>query len=236
MPGPEDSAVTNEPTGTSLPSDAEVAPADSAPPRRQARGQAKIDALVRACADIILQGGPTTVTHRSVTHRSVTHRAIAQRAGVSLASTTYYFQSLDQIIEAAGVLLVADWVRNADDAVVRAQKIVSETQGRVDSRTQAELLVRAVLPAGDDAVIRGHYEHLVGAGRSRSLAAGYAQARADFDGVIGQLLTVLSLATLTPAMVVALVDGAAVAALSEGRPVRTHARTLLTPVIDSYPR
>lgn len=179
--------------------------------------------MIRACADIILQGGPTAVTHR----------AVAQRAGVSLASTTYYFQSLDQIIATAGVLLVADWVRNADDVVVQAHVMVAgAADGCVGPRTQAELLVRAVLPAGDDAVVRGHYEHLVGAGRSQSLAAGYAQARADFDRVVGQLLTVLGLTSLAPATVVALVDGAAVAALSEGRPVRPHAKTLLTPLAE----
>lgn len=196
----------------------------TAAPRRQARGQQKRDHLVRACADVILTGGPTAVTHR----------AVATRAEISLAATTYYFQSLDDMIAAAGVLLVADWVRNADDVVAQARAMReggNNARARVDASTRAEMLVRAVLPAGDDAVVRGHYEHLVGAGRSRSLAAGYAQARADFDEVVGQLLTVLDLTDFAPATVVALVDGAAIAALSEGRPVRPHARALLTTLI-----
>ncbi len=191
-------------------------------PRRQPRGQQKRNRLVQACAEVILTDGPTAVTHR----------AVAAHAEVSVAATTYYFQSLDDMMAAAGVLLVANWVRNADDVVAQARALVETGPGAGDARTRAELLVRAVLPAGDDAVIRGHYEHLVGAGRSRSLAAGYAQARADFDGVIGQLLTVLDVTTLCPATVVALVDGAAVAALSEGRPVRPHAQTLLTPTLN----
>lgn len=208
----------------------------SAPPRRQSRGKHKREQLVQACANVMLRDGPAAVTHR----------AVAQQAGMSLASTTYYFQSLDEMIEAAGVLLAADWVRNA--ASVVAELAMAGESDRADAKSlnaqrvtaamRADLLVRAVLPPGDDGVVRSHYEHLVGAGRSASLAAGYAQARADFDAVIGQLLLALGLREVSPAAIVALVDGGAVAALSEGRPVRAHAQALLGLVIqgvDSSP-
>ena len=59
-------------------------------PRRQARGVARRDAIVRAAADLILQEGPA----------SVTHRAVASRADVPLAATTYYFTGLDDLIGA----------------------------------------------------------------------------------------------------------------------------------------
>lgn len=188
--------------------------AQSAPQRRQARAQAKVDALVQACAELILEEGPTTVTHR----------AVAERAQVSLASTTYYFTSLDQMIRAAGRRLVADWVRGATD-VLQAVRAAGPVR---DAHRRAEYVVRAVLPRGDDAVVRGHYEHLVGAGRSDDLAAGYAAARESFDTAIGQLLDELGVGELPAATAVALVDGAAVAALSEGREVRPHAQQLLT--------
>lgn len=171
---------------------------------------------MRACAELINVRGPSAVTHR----------AVAEHAGTSLASTTYYFASLDQMLEAAGELLVDTWVRNAvtvldDDAAVSAA---------ATGRERAMLVVRAVLPAGDDDAVRAHYENLVGAGRSEPLAWGYAAGRDRFDAVIDDLLMRLG-TDLGATSAVALVDGAAVAALNEGRGVHEHATSLVAPFV-----
>jgi TetR/AcrR family transcriptional regulator, regulator of biofilm formation and stress response len=58
---------------------------------RQARGERRCDAILEAALDVIAEHGVSAVTHR----------AVATQAGVPLASTTYYFESLDELLEAA---------------------------------------------------------------------------------------------------------------------------------------
>ncbi|WP_072687203.1 TetR/AcrR family transcriptional regulator [Rhodococcus marinonascens] len=52
------------------------------------KGERRRQALVEAAADLLLEGGFDAVRHRSV----------ASRADLPLASTTYYFESLDDLI------------------------------------------------------------------------------------------------------------------------------------------
>jgi DNA-binding transcriptional regulator YbjK len=65
------------------------------------KGERRRDALVSAAAELLCEGG----------FEAVRHRAVARRAGMPLASTTYYFSSLDNLIAAAvehiGMLEVA---------------------------------------------------------------------------------------------------------------------------------
>jgi DNA-binding transcriptional regulator YbjK len=42
---------------------------------------------------------------------AVTHRAVAKKAGVSLAATTYYFKSRDEMIETAFVTLIREGIK-----------------------------------------------------------------------------------------------------------------------------
>ena len=55
------------------------------------KGERRRQALVEAAADLLLEGGFDAVRHRSV----------ATRADLPLASTTYYFESLDDLIAKA---------------------------------------------------------------------------------------------------------------------------------------
>jgi DNA-binding transcriptional regulator YbjK len=59
----------------------------AAPPKGERRRQA----LVEAASGLFAAGG----------FDAVRHRAVAERAGLPLASTTYYFDSLDELITAA---------------------------------------------------------------------------------------------------------------------------------------
>jgi DNA-binding transcriptional regulator YbjK len=57
---------------------------------RRARGEASRQAILDATVRVIAAGGLT----------SVTHRAVAAEAGVSTASTTYHFATLDDLLQA----------------------------------------------------------------------------------------------------------------------------------------
>ena len=65
------------------------------------KGERRRYALVSAAAELLREGG----------FEAVRHRAVARRAGLPLASTTYYFSSLDDLIASAvahiGMLEVA---------------------------------------------------------------------------------------------------------------------------------
>lgn len=189
------------------------------PTRRQPRGAARRDAIVTAAAALVLDVGPAALTHRT----------IAQRADVPLAATTYYFASLDDLVGAAGTLLAESWATHADRVV---ETLVAEVAPAGDPppaltvERRCAVLVDAVLPAGDDRAVRGHYEHLVSAGRDEVLAAAYATGRAGLDDAVTRLVDLLGVPA-GPEVVVAVVDGAAVSALSEGRDVRVHAELLL---------
>src|SRR6516165_10643403 len=65
------------------------------------KGERRRYALVSAAAELLCEGG----------FEAVRHRAVARRAGLPLASTTYYFSSLDDLITSAvahiGMLEVA---------------------------------------------------------------------------------------------------------------------------------
>src|SRR5690606_8775685 len=172
-------------------------------------GVARREAIVRAAADLILREGPAAVTHR----------AVAARADVPLAATTYYFTGLDDLIGAAGEVIVAGWAEHARGAAERA------------ARGGDRALVDAVRPPGGESEVRGFYEHLVGAGRYPALARAYGEGRQGLDDAIAQLLAVRGLGSVPPALVVAVVDGAAVSALSEGRDVRALAVQLVADLV-----
>ncbi len=55
------------------------------------KGERRRQALVEAAAELLVEGG----------FDAVRHRAVAERAGLPLSSTTYYFDSLDELVAAA---------------------------------------------------------------------------------------------------------------------------------------
>lgn len=180
---------------------------------RTSKGTQRRDQLAAAAADLVLREGPGALTHRRV----------AAAAGASLSATTYYFADLDELATAAGTLLARGWAAHA--ATVLA--------GLTDdpaARPGLDAVVDAVLPPGDDDAVRAHYEHLLGSGRHQALAHAFAQGRAEVDAVVARVVHAVGL-ELPPAVAVALVDGAVVTALSEGRPVRPTAHDLLVAAV-----
>ncbi len=179
-------------------------------PRRQARGTLRRDAIIRATIELILHEGPAAVTHR----------AVASRAGVPLAATTYYFSGLEDLIGAAGRRIAAGWTAHAAEAAKERIK------PRMTDREIAELMADAVLPPGGEKEVRGFYEHLVGAGRYTTLAKAYAEGREALVTTIHEIMTTVG-PEGSAAGLIAMVDGAAVAGLSENRDVRELAIGLL---------
>ena len=178
----------------------------------RAKGAQRRDELARAAAALTLRDGPGALTHRRV----------AAEAGASLSATTYYFASLDDLAAAAGHALADEWAAHAR-AVLAAAPAVTVRQ---DPAGAARVLVDAVLPAGDDAAVRSHYEHLLGAGRQPALATAFASGRGVVDAVLDELVGRVGAPT-SAAVTTAVVDGAVVTALTEGRPVRATACSLL---------
>jgi hypothetical protein len=78
--------------------------------------------------------------------------------------------------------------------------------------------------------VRAHYEQLLAAGRVPARAAALGDGRARLDAVLTTLLAELRL-PVPAAVAIGVVDGAVVAAVSEGREVRASARDLLLAVL-----
>jgi DNA-binding transcriptional regulator YbjK len=93
------------------------------------KGERRRYALVNAAAELLSEGG----------FEAVRHRAVARRAGLPLASTTYYFSSLDDLIASAvahiGMLEVAQ---------LRAQVATLSRRRRSGDKT-ADLLVELLV-------------------------------------------------------------------------------------------
>ena len=86
------------------------------------KGERRRYALVSAAADLLCEGG----------FDAVRHRAVARRAGLPLASTTYYFSSLDDLIAKAVEYAGTREAEQLRDAGGRA--VASASRRRVDGR------------------------------------------------------------------------------------------------------
>ena len=84
-----------------------------AEPTRQVRGERRRQAILEAALRLISQHGVGALTHR----------AVAEEAGVPLASTTYYFDSLDELLEGALQLFV-------DEEATRLTTLAERLEGQ----------------------------------------------------------------------------------------------------------
>lgn len=186
---------------------------------RQERGQRRRDAIATTAAELLVESG----------FAAVTHRAVARRCGVPLGSTTYYFGSRDDLLAAGTQLLVDRWITHAADVADRTRPAE-----RYDPRLAARVLVRALLPATDRDALLAHYEQLVGAVRQPAVADVIRAARPRLLATLGGLIARVRCPDwIGPDHVLAVVDGAVVSALSEGRPdVSAYAEALLADALE----
>nr|WP_050949879.1 TetR family transcriptional regulator [Gordonia effusa] len=181
--------------------------------RRRAR-------LVEAAAELLMAGGVDAVRHR----------AVADQAGLPLASTTYYFGSLDDLLAAAvSHVSAADAASISDrcDALSRRRRGAEATADALaevfvgSDTTQAQLATRYEL-----VVLAARYAGLREAIRERQglLSALHVDALVK-SGRCGDITHV--------AQLMAVEDGAVVGALAQGdREAVTAARDALVEVVD----
>ncbi|MDO4244148.1 MAG: TetR family transcriptional regulator [Actinomyces sp.] len=178
------------------------------------RGLGRRQEIIEAAAAIIRESGPGAVSHR----------AVARRAGCSLSATTYYFDGLDDLLYQAGQVNIGLWASRAEAVadLVESLHELPDLHGRI------ELLLQATLPA--EGPYRGHYVQLISAGAAVAVGQAYRHGRQRLNAAVARVLQHLG-STLRPEIVIAIVDGAAVSALSEGRDVRATAADLLGTVV-----
>lgn len=184
------------------------------------KGEKRRQALVEAAAALLVEGG----------FDSIRHRAVAERAGLPLASTTYYFESLDELVTAA----VEHHGRGELDRGKRCLDVM------VTERRSPEVLVDLVLelllgPPSEDAetdaaAVLLRYERLVATGRRPYLRPLTRTLGGELRGLLKEIF-IRSGADVDDRRVeqlISLVDGAVVNALIEINPdPRGSARRML---------
>ena len=179
---------------------------------RQDRSRRRREALLRATIELL---GETGV-------RSVTHRAVAERAGVPLASTTYYFRSVHELVEEALKLHVAERVAELEQMAALALGIGGASAADIAERL-AEVLVAAPTP-----ILVAQYQMYLEAGRNPALQPAVADALSAFENLAAGMLRALGASDPEGAAeaFVALLDGFALHRLARPRDPAPEAAAL----------
>ncbi|MGV0835442.1 TetR/AcrR family transcriptional regulator [Mycolicibacterium thermoresistibile] len=187
------------------------------------KGERRRDALVSAAADLLCEGG----------FDAVRHRAVARRAGLPLASTTYYFSSLDDLVVQA-----VEHIGTRETHQLE-QRVAALSRRRRGAETTADLLVDVLvgttsgIAATEELISR--YERYIACARQPALRDVQRQIRRQRSDAVVKVVE-RSGRSVRPELVTALVcavDGAVVAALvGEGDGPRATARATLIDVID----
>jgi DNA-binding transcriptional regulator YbjK len=187
------------------------------------KGERRRYALVSAAADLLCEGG----------FDAVRHRAVARRAGLPLASTTYYFSSLDDLI-AKAVEHVGS--REAEKLNHRVATLSRRRRGAESTAdVLVDLLVGDGLGSSDSEELISRYERYVACARHpglRDVQRRMMKQRADAVVEVVERSGRAVREDLVTALVCA-VDGAVVASLvGVGDGPRATARATLIEVID----
>ncbi|MGA8545615.1 MAG: TetR family transcriptional regulator [Mycobacterium sp.] len=188
------------------------------------KGERRRYALVSAAAELLCEGG----------FEAVRHRAVARRAGLPLASTTYYFSSLDDLICSAvahiGMMEVAQ---------LRAE-VAALSRRRRGPETTADLLVDLLV--GSESGPRlieqliSRYERYIACARQpalRDIQRRNLHQRADAISEVIERSGRSVRLELVAALIYA-VDGAVFSALVDDREdPRIVARATMIDIIDS---
>ena len=170
-----------------------------------------------AAAELLVEGG----------FDAVRHRAVAERAGLPLASTTYYFDSLDDLVIAAAEQHGADELARGR---ARLEEL-SKAQRSVDALVELVLEMLLGPPTESDAEsVLLRYERLVATGRRPYLRPLMRKLSGELTALLREILerSGADVDTKRVEQIIALVDGAVVNALIEINPdPREAARQML---------
>lgn len=188
------------------------------------KGVRRRQALASAAADLLVEGGFDAVRHRSV----------ATRAGLPLASTTYYFECLGDLVAAAADVVGAreiDAMRAWIDELGTCPRTLEST---VDLVVDLLIGTHGKAHEGQERLI-ARYERYIASARHPELREVQLRLRTEIDGLLADVLR-RSGRTVREGQLrrlVAVVDGAVVGALGEVDPDPRHmARSMLLDVID----
>lgn len=165
--------------------------------RRRPRGERRRHEILLAALRIVRERGTAAVTHR----------AVAEMAGVPPATTTYYFDSIDELLEEALKLFV-------DDEVERLGQLAANLRSAsVSPHTVSELFAEELLRGGESGDNVAQFELYLEAARRPRLREA---AAACLDAYAGAAEAALSAGGAPRAAegaraFVALVDGLALA-------------------------
>jgi DNA-binding transcriptional regulator YbjK len=186
------------------------------------KGERRRQALVAAAAELLLEGGFDAVRHRSV----------ATRADLPLASTTYYFESLEDLIARA-----VEFSGNAELDTMR-RRVGEVTHRRRGAEATVDLVLDLLVgAAGQDERGRliARYERSVASARHPELREVQLRLRGQLEELLADVLRRSDRVVRTEQLrrLVAVVDGAVVSALTESDPQpRRVARGALLELID----
>ena len=178
---------------------------------RQDRSRHRREVLLRAAIGLLSESGA----------KAVTHRAVAERAGVPLASTTYYFASVQQLIEEALKLHVAERVAEIQGVAAAAAAPGASAQDFAERLAE-------VLATAPTFVLVAQYQMYLEAARNPALRAAVADALGAFERLAAALLGALGAREPEAAAVafVALLDGFALHRVARPRPPEQEAAAL----------
>ena len=176
------------------------------------KGERRRRALVEAAAELLVEGG----------FDAVRHRAVAERAGLPLASTTYYFDSLDELIAAASEQSGRAELAAGRAALERLSPAARGLGAVVDLVLDQLLGPRTTSDSGcaDFHAVLLRYERLVATGRRPYLRPLMRQMAGELYELLGEICARSGL-DIRPAEIqrlVALVDGTVVNALIQVDP------------------
>ena len=165
------------------------------------RGERRRDALVDAAAGLLGQQGPAALSAR----------AVASRAGVPLAAVTYYFATVDALVQAAAERLYEGYLAEAVELARRAG------DGRAEDRDRAALLVRLWLDplegGPDPGRVRSLLASVAAAAGSPALAPRLRRYDQDLTGLVAAVLRAGGRRPERARVLLAALDGFALARL-----------------------
>jgi DNA-binding transcriptional regulator YbjK len=193
------------------------------PARRiSAKGHHRRRHLVTAAGEVLLQHGFAAVSHRSV----------AEHARLPLSATTYYFTSLDDLLAEALSGLADRWHEQARAVIESLPARLAGPQATADA-----IVSVATLASMGDASPMGVmvlYERYLEAARHPALRGAIATYDQHLDGLVSEILRRAGLEhdSTSARLVLAVVDGAIMRALAEGRDHRKSVAHVLTPMLE----
>jgi DNA-binding transcriptional regulator YbjK len=188
------------------------------------KGERRRHALVEAASALLIEGG----------FDAVRHRAVAERAGLPLASTTYYFDSLDELVAAAvehfgrceqarGKALLENLPTRQRDVEAVIDLVLDQLLGPPVTENDAETLL-------------SRYERLVATFRRPYLKPLMSTLGTELRGLLHEVFTRsgIDIDERRLEQVIAIVDGTVVNALIEiDRDPRAAARRMLRDFLTS---